>query len=208
VDDPKGHWQVVPNAEDYDRGRFGSLWGRVYRWREERAIRQAIRPLARTGKILDAACGTGRVTSLLVGEGFRGVVASDVSLAMMTVAHRHLSHVPFFQSDVTSLPFEGATFDAVTCVGLLMHLDAETRLRALAELARISRRFLVIQYGCMSPLTRVVTRVTGRGAPGGVRHTIQEAEMRRDLERVGLRERARFWTLRPVSTSVILLLSK
>src|ERR1700716_3624263 len=74
VDDPKGHWQVTPNAEDYDRGRFGNVKGRLYRWVEERAIRRAIRPLPRTDRILDAACGTGRITSLLLGEGFNGVV--------------------------------------------------------------------------------------------------------------------------------------
>jgi hypothetical protein len=37
---------------------------------------------------------------------------------------------------------------------------------------------------------------------------VDEADMRRDLQRVGLREHGRFWALRPFSTSVILLLSK
>ena len=207
VDDPKGHWQVTPNAEDYDRGRFGNVKGRLYRWVEERAIRRAIRPLPRTDRILDAACGTGRITSLLLGEGFNGVVASDISLAMMSVAHRRLAHVPFFQSDVTSLPFDDASFDTVTCIGLLMHLDGETRLRALAELARISRRFLVLQYGCTGAFTRFLTGLTGR-EPGGVRHSVVGAEITRDMQQIGLRERARFWALRPFSTSVILLLAK
>jgi len=207
VDDPKGHWQVVPHAEDYDRGRFGDVKGRVYRWVEERALRRAIRPLARTDRILDAACGTGRITSLLLRAGFQGVVASDISRAMMSVAQRRLAQVPFFQSDVTSLPFDDASFDTVTCVGLLMHLDRDTRLRALAELARISRRFLVVQYGCVGGFTRLVKWLTG-GEPGGVRHSIVQAEITRDLQRIGLRERARFWALRPFSTSVILLLTK
>jgi SAM-dependent methyltransferase len=207
VDDPKGHWQVTPHAEDYDRGRFSDVKGRVYRWLEGRAMRRALRPLARTDRVLDAACGTGRITSFLLREGFTDVVASDISPAMMAVAQRRLAHVSFHQADVTSLPFENASFDTVTCVGLLMHLDEATRLRALRELARVSRRSLVIQYGCVGRFLRLATGLTGR-EPGGVRHSVDEADMRRDLQRVGLREHGRFWALRPFSTSVILLLSK
>lgn len=207
VDDPKHHWQVTPHAEDYDRGRFSDVKGRVYQWVEERAMRRALQPVARTDRVLDAACGTGRITSLLLREGFTDVVASDISVAMISVAQRRLGHVKFFQSDVTSLPFDDGSFDTVTCVGLLMHLDGDTRLSALAELARISRRFLVIQYGCVGAFQRVAARLTGR-EPGGVRHSVVEADMRRDLQRTGLRECARFWALRPVSTSVILRLAK
>jgi len=71
VDDPKGHWQVVPHAEDYDRGRFGDVKGRVYRWVEERALRRAIRPLARTDRMRPAAlvalplCCSGRAFRVL-----------------------------------------------------------------------------------------------------------------------------------------------
>jgi SAM-dependent methyltransferase len=207
VDDPKGHWQVTPNAEDYDRGRFSDVKGRVYRWLEGRAMHQAIQPLPRTDRVLDAACGTGRITAFLVKQGFADVVASDISPAMMAVARRHLPQIPFHQADVTSLPFEDASFDTVTCIGLLMHLDENTRLKALRELARVSRRSLVIQYGCVGAFLRFATSLTGR-APGGVRHSVEEADLRRDLQRVGLREQARFWALRPFSTSVILRLSK
>src|SRR5258705_151933 len=130
-----------------------------------------------------------------------------ISSTMSAFAPRRLPHVSFHQADVTSLPFDDASFDTVTCVGLLMHLDEATRLTALSELARVSRRFLVIQYGCVGPFLRFATGLTGR-EPGGVRHSVEEADMRRDLQRVGLRERGRFWALRPFSTSVVLLLSK
>jgi SAM-dependent methyltransferase len=207
VDDPKSHWQVVPHAEGYEDGRFGDLRGRVYRALEERAIRRAIQPLARGGRILDVACGTGRVTALLVREGFAEVVGSDVSPAMMAVAQRHLPHVEFFQSDATRLPFDDRSFDAVTCMGLLMHLDADTRVAVLKQLARVSRRPLVVQYGVVGAFLRLQTRLTGRQA-GGVRYPVAEAELRQDLQRSGLRERARFWALRPMSSSVILRLEK
>lgn len=207
VDDPKGHWQETPHAEDYDRGRFSDVKGRVYRWLEERAMRLAVEHRARTDRVLDAACGTGRMTAFLLQEGFVDVVASDISPAMMEVAQRHLPSITFHEADITSLPFDDAAFDTVTCIGLLMHLDGDTRGKALAELARVSRRSLVIQYGCIGVFWRVLSALTGL-EPGGVRHCVDEAELRQDLQRVGLREQARFWALRPFSTSVILLVNK
>jgi SAM-dependent methyltransferase len=207
VDDPKAYWRAAPHAEGYDHGRFGHLWGRFYRAVEERAIRRAVQALARGGRILDAACGTGRITGLLVREGFAAVVGCDISRAMMSVARRGLGQVEFLQSDATRLPFENDSFDAVTCIGLLMHLDSETRVGVLKELARISRQPLVIQYGCVGVLLRLWAWLTGQ-KPGGVRYPVVEADMRRDLERSGLRELGRFWVLRPVSSSVILVLAK
>jgi SAM-dependent methyltransferase len=206
VIDPRSYWKVVPHAEHYERGRFSDPWGRIYRVAEERAIRRALRPLARSGRVLDVACGTGRVTRLLVREGFAEVVGSDVSNAMMAVAKRQLPNVEFFQGDATRLPFDDHSFDLVTCVGLLMHLDAATRVGVLRELARISRRPVVVQYGCVGTFLRLTSWLTRRPA-GGVRYPVADGEMRQDLERSGLREQARFWTLRPVSSSVILSLT-
>jgi hypothetical protein len=88
-----------------------------------------------------------------------------------------------------------------------MHLDGDTRVAALHELARISRRLLVVQYGWVGTFMRVTARLTGQKA-GGVRYPVVEAELRWDLRRSGLTELARFWALRPFSSSVILLLAK
>ena len=207
VEAPREYWQVEAHAEQYDRNRFGDPWSRAYRFAEERTIRRALRALPRCGRILDTACGTGRITALLVNEGFADVVGSDVSPAMMAVAKRRLQHVEFFQGDATRLPFGDNSFDAVTCIGLLMHLDPTTRVAALQELARISRRPVVVQYGCVGAFQRLKSRVTGRPA-GSVRYPVVEAELHQDLERCGLQERARFWVMRPVTGSVILSLTK
>jgi SAM-dependent methyltransferase len=206
VDDPRAYWQIAPHAEDYERGRFANVKGRVYRLVEERAIRRAIRALARRSRVLDAACGTGRIVSLLRREGF-APLGCDISVPMMTVARRTLAEVAFLQSEITCLPFGDGSFDAATCIGLLMHLDRDTRVRALRELARISRRLLVVQYGCVGTFLRVKTRLTGRPA-GAVRYPVDEAELRNDVQACGLTEVARFWVLRPFSSSVVLLLAK
>jgi SAM-dependent methyltransferase len=207
VVNPGDYWQVTPNATDYDRGRFSDPWGRLYRAREERALRRAFQYLPRHGRVLDVACGTGRVTALLAGEGFGEVVGTDVSTAMMDVASRRLPGVEFFQGDATRLPVDSGSFDAVTCIGLLMHLDASTRVAVLRELARISRGPVVVQYGCVGPFLRVASRILRRPA-GGVRYPVAPSQLREDLGLSGWRERARFWALRPFSSSLILALTR
>src|SRR5256885_11353086 len=64
VERPGDYWRQEEMAHAYDRGRFDSLWGRIYRWREERTIVQALHDVPRGGTVLDAACGTGRITAL------------------------------------------------------------------------------------------------------------------------------------------------
>ena len=148
VERPGEHWRQPEVAQTYDTGRFDTLKGRLYRWREERAIEFALGRLRR-GTVLDAACGTGRITALLQRNGFRAT-GCDVSPAMMAVARRRLASlgydVPLVETSVECLPYPDQSFDAATCVGLLMHLDADVRVRALRELARVSRGPIVVQY--------------------------------------------------------------
>jgi ubiquinone/menaquinone biosynthesis C-methylase UbiE len=209
VDRPDEHWRQPEVAETYDTGRFDNLKGRLYRWREERAIEVALGRLRR-GTVLDAACGTGRVTALLQRNGFTAT-GCDISPAMMAVARRRLAsfgyEVPLVESSIECLPYPDQSFDAATCVGLLMHLDADMRVRALRELARVSRGPLVVQYGCVDLFQRVSERLTGV-PPGQVRCPVSEKEMRADLARGGLRVLSQSWVMRGLSSSVIVVLAK
>jgi ubiquinone/menaquinone biosynthesis C-methylase UbiE len=207
---PEQYWRRTDAAEEYDAGRFDSLEGRLYRWREERAIQMTLHGLPPGSRVLDAACGTGRITALLQRHGFQAT-GCDISLAMMTVARRRLTSlgydVPLVESSVEHLPYPDRFFDGVTCVGLLMHFDADFRIRALRELARVSRGRLVVQYGCVDVWQRVKARMTRR-PPGGVTHPVSNSRMQMDFERSGLTERARFWILRGVSSSLVVQLSR
>jgi SAM-dependent methyltransferase len=209
VEQAREYWRVPSAAQEYDRIRFNNLWGLVYRWREENAILRALRGVPPNSTVLDAACGTGRVTALLRRNGFRSI-GCDISIPMMTVARQRMTslgyEVPFVASDALHLPYASKSFDVTTCIGLLMHLDTEARVAVLRELARVTRQRLVVQYGRAQPLNRARARITGR-TPGKVRYALSETEMRSDLDRTGLGERDRFWVLRGFSSSVVLQLS-
>jgi SAM-dependent methyltransferase len=203
------YWRLPASAQRYDTGRFAHPYGRLYRACEERAIRLALGGLARGSTVLDAACGTGRIAELLRHQGFK-VIACDISRAMMNVARPRLASqgytLPLVETTVEHLSYRSGSFDAVTCIGLLMHLDADIRRRTLGELARVSRGPVIVQYGCAGAFLRAHARMTGRMV-GDVKFAVANGEMADDLACAGLRERGRFWALRPVSSSVILRLT-
>jgi ubiquinone/menaquinone biosynthesis C-methylase UbiE len=87
--------------------------------------------------VLDVACGTGIVARTAKERvGTRGrVVGVDLNQAMLTVAERVCPDVELRQADVTALPFDDATFDAVLCQMALMFFP--DRVAAIAEMGRV-----------------------------------------------------------------------
>ena len=207
---PGEYWCHPEIAESYDSGRFDDLTGRVYKWLEERIVEKAIRQFPSRGRVLDAACGTGRITALLRRHGFQSV-GCDISPAMITVARRRFAalgyDVPFVETNIEQLPYPDGFFDAATCVGLLMHLDARMRVRALREIARVTRGPLLVQYVRDDVFQRMRTRLTGRPA-GGAQYPVTTDEIGSDLQQSGLIGRATFPVLPGVSSSVLMLLEK
>src|SRR5437879_897936 len=86
-------YQIEAVAESYDAKRFRSLRGRTIDALEKRAIRKALAHVLRAlpcPRVLDAPCGTGRITELLLDEGLH-VTGGDISQPMLDRARRKLA---------------------------------------------------------------------------------------------------------------------
>jgi demethylmenaquinone methyltransferase / 2-methoxy-6-polyprenyl-1,4-benzoquinol methylase len=121
----------APLGPTYDRyARLLSL-GQDPRWR--RFLVSRIEP---GSSVLDVATGTGAVAVELVKRGC-SVVGVDQSPEMLAVARERLPGVRFVEGRAEALPFEDASFDALTVTYLLRYVDdpGET----LRELARVVR---------------------------------------------------------------------
>lgn len=95
--------------------------------------------------LLDAPCGTGRLCASLAMRG--RYVGLDVSLPMLSEAVRASAASAWLHGDVTQLPFRDRAFDVVVCCRLLHHLaEAEQLERVLAELVRVSSRYLIASF--------------------------------------------------------------
>lgn len=108
-------------------------------------------------RVLDVACGLGRIAMPLALSGAT-VVGVDNALVMAeTSAHRTAqaakkervkARASFAQATSGLLPFHDGAFDAVLCFGLLEHLPAKLQQDTLAECLRVLKKggpfFLVL----------------------------------------------------------------
>ncbi|GGM37926.1 class I SAM-dependent methyltransferase [Promicromonospora citrea] len=89
-----------------------------------------------TGRVLDAACGSGAVTRQLLDRG-HDVVGVDGSPGMLGLARRAVPEATLLEGDLAALPLPDGDVDHVTCTLALSHVSD---LRPFfAEAARVIR---------------------------------------------------------------------
>ena len=130
-------------AERYDLTNDVLSLGQTRAWR--RAVVRAVD--ARPGqRILDLAAGTGTSSAPFAAAGAQ-VVPCDFSLGMLCVGKQRQSALSFVAGDALSLPFEDASFDAVTISFGLRNVHNTAA--ALAEMLRVTRpggRLVVAEF--------------------------------------------------------------
>lgn len=91
--------------------------------------------IGNSDRVLDVATGTGAVLRELRRRRVQParVVGVDASREMLARARRSLPSWELVQADAGSLPFEDASFDAVTCTYLLHLLGEPDRARIASE---------------------------------------------------------------------------
>jgi len=88
--------------------------------------------------VLDAGCGTGRVSRYLDAQGCR-VAGVDVSPGMVAEARRARPDLPVVVGSLAALPYVDARFDGVLLWYSTIHTPPEGQPRLLAEAARVLR---------------------------------------------------------------------
>ena len=124
---------------DYDRMAFLNVFGKV----EIPLTRRALAPQP-SDRLLEAGCGTGRMTRLFA-PSVREVVAMDFSFESLRVNQVKLqaagvSNVHLVQADLCRLPFADHAFDRIVSSQVLEHVPGpDARAAAVAGLARVLR---------------------------------------------------------------------
>jgi SAM-dependent methyltransferase len=92
------------------------------------------------GRVLDLACGEGRISRLLQSRGYQ-VTGVDGAPTMVNLAASHPDAAPAIRADATALPFADETFDLVVAYMCLHDIDdLPGAVRAAARVLRHSGR--------------------------------------------------------------------
>lgn len=124
----------------YDRP---SIWAENY-WNEVQQNRakmtvELLPPGIRS--VLDVGCGAGVITKALT-PNVSNIVAIDFALAPLIQVKD--PNVQVIQGDARFLPFGDKTFDAVISAELIEHLSESSRQQTLSEMARVSRKIILL----------------------------------------------------------------
>ena len=107
-------------------------------WFLEKEILRKILRKGSSQKIMDFACGTGRIAEYLGEIGFRGIVCLDASNEMLKEARKKIKKSKFFCVDITSSQInkklKKESFGIITAFRFFLNADLELREEAIHKL--------------------------------------------------------------------------
>ncbi len=144
-------YRKTNTVNEYDKVRFSSLKGKFYARLQRNAIKVLMKAVPKGSTILDMPCGTGRLDSLLMNEGYKILVA-DVSYEMLkhTKLRIQKKHCPSFWGalalDGCAMPFCSNSFSCVLTIKLMHLIPDSTKLSIAEEINRVTSRFLIVSF--------------------------------------------------------------
>ena len=150
----KRRYRDAAVATTYESSRFQSPRGQKRNRLALAAMQRAFDKATSLGTpircCLDLPCGTGRLFPWLLQRQLQ-FVGADISHEMMRMAWTKVGGeinpaipLALVQCDGEHLPFKDQCFDSVLCIRFMFHVPREVRVQILRELARASRRWLIV----------------------------------------------------------------
>ncbi len=210
-DKKKLYYQDKDIVANYDKRRFQKKFGKDTTGRKWKMILEAFgEHFEDVEDILDVPCGTGRFTRQLLQTGKR-LTNGDISLEMLREAHKKAlqEQTNFNKSaafEAEYLPFADKSFDAVISIRFLFHVPRPLRPRILAEFARVSRRWVVLDVRhryCINTHLKRFRSFLKRKQPPRKRYLLSELE--NDIQAGNLKIRRKIWNYPPFSEKLVLL---
>src|SRR5919204_2019233 len=149
------------HAATYD-DQFGEI-----RPTHRRFVAELLRRCPPGGRVLDAACGTGKYFGMVLDAG-RSPLGTDQSAGMLAVARAKFPQVPTERVGLQELDF-AAEFDAAMCVDAMENVFPEDWPPVLANLRRALRPggqlYLTVELVDAEELERVFAEAAADGLP-------------------------------------------
>jgi SAM-dependent methyltransferase len=114
--------RVDERQEDALAGDFDAHWGEIESMHHA-FVERFLSRLPADGRVLDAACGTGKYFPMVLASG-RELLGVDHARALLAVAAAKFPQVPTEHYDLQDLPYQGE-FDGVLCVDAMEFVPPE-----------------------------------------------------------------------------------
>ncbi len=129
-------------------------------------------------KLLDAGCGTGGFLRYL--SKFGDVTGIDLSDTALEYARKNGLNCQ--KASIESLPFADKTFDAVTCVDVIYHMNVGSEIAALKELSRVLKpngvlAMRVPAFECLLSTHDVTVQTRKRYQTSEIKNFLEAAEL-------------------------------
>jgi SAM-dependent methyltransferase len=123
----RGAWlrnlrRVDERQENTLAGDFDAQWGEIDPTHQA-FVERFLSRLPRDGRVLDAACGTGKYFPMVLAHG-HSVLGVDHAGGLLAKAAAKFPKVPTEQHDLQELPYQGE-FDGVLCVDAMEFVPPE-----------------------------------------------------------------------------------
>lgn len=132
----KSYYQDAQVVESYLQRRTAQPLNGLLHRRQVALLNEIVRSV-RPQRVLELACGPGRLTAEIQNVPFG--VAVDASLPMLALARRRVARAnwQFLRSDAFRLPFANEAFELVYSARFVRHFELEDRQRLYAEIRRV-----------------------------------------------------------------------
>ena len=160
VKDTKDAYKTETKAKVYqEQYTKGFKWARFTMWRQRLIIKGLLNKcnFNENDRILDIPCGAGFIGKILCGTP-ADITASDISPEMIKRAkseYKGDNFKGFVECDITKTPFENESFDCAIILAFMHRLPREIRDETWREINRISKKYIIVNYGFDSLSQRI-----------------------------------------------------
>lgn len=160
----KAFLSILPSvspAQSFNQNYYASFWRGASRrsFHPTYDIRaNFITKYLQPKNVLDVGCGTGLLVKLLRE---RGVKANGVDISRDAVDQALSVVRPFIiQGNIVSLTASDKSYDTVTCVDVLEHIQKQDAVQAMKDCARVAKAFVYFDITCLEDIFFIHTDST------------------------------------------------
>ena len=215
VKDTQDAYKNVVKARQYqEQYTKGFKWARFTMWRQRKILKKIIDQcnFNENDNILDIPCGTGFIGKILC-DTKASITASDISNEMMKRAINEYSgnnFQGFVECDITNTSFESEFFDCTIVLAFLHRLPKNIRNKTWAEIVRISKKYIIVNYGFDSTPQKIKKWFLSKVQPSYIPapSSLPIEEIKSEIDSYGLKIKKMVYVTYFLSGKVIFLLEK